>query len=172
MHFTVHLKSPVWTHLKVKVHTESYSLLAFKTMSSLWLASVMDVQVIVKWTMTYTCTSLRWSGAWKCLLYPRSYMMAKCKTGLNSKLSEIQSINGSLVNNLWTTLGSLHTVTGPFIFYLKALFLGLLKVSSYEGLTHFPLEDAYIGILARTVGTGTNLNVRPKMQRMFVLLSL
>ena len=29
-------------------YTESYSLLAFKTMSSLWLASVMDVQFIVK----------------------------------------------------------------------------------------------------------------------------
>ena len=29
-------------------YTESYSLLAFKTMSSLWLASVMDVRFIVK----------------------------------------------------------------------------------------------------------------------------
>ena len=61
---------------------------------------------------------------------------------------------------------------GPFYILSKSAFLGLLKVSSTEGPTHFPLEDAIIGILARRVGTGTNLNVNPKLQTMFVLLSL
>ena len=61
---------------------------------------------------------------------------------------------------------------GPFYILSKSAFLGLLKVSSNEGPTHFPLEDANIGILARRVGTGTNLNVNPKLQTMFVLLSL
>ena len=63
-------------------------------------------------------------------------------------------------------------LTGPFYILSKSAFLGLLKVSSTEGPTHFPLEDAIIGILARRVGTGTNLNVNPKLQTMFVLLSL
>ena len=61
---------------------------------------------------------------------------------------------------------------GPFYILSKSAFLGLLKVSSTEGPAHFPLEDAIIGILARRVGTGTNLNVNPKLQTMFVLLSL
>ena len=61
---------------------------------------------------------------------------------------------------------------GPFYISSKSAFLGLLKVSSNEGPTHFPLEDANIGILARRVGTGTILNVNPKLQTMFVLLSL
>ena len=54
-------------------------------------------------------------------------MLAPCKAGLNQKLLEIQRINGSLVNNFLTTLGSLHTVEGPFIFYLKALFSSYLR---------------------------------------------
>ena len=61
---------------------------------------------------------------------------------------------------------------GPFYILSKSAFLGLLKVSSTEGPTNFPLEDAIIGILARRVGTGTTLNVNPKLQTMFVLLSL
>ena len=61
---------------------------------------------------------------------------------------------------------------GPFYILSKSAFLGLLKVSSTEGPTHFPLENANTGILARRVGTGTNLNLNPKLQTMFVLLSL
>ena len=60
---------------------------------------------------------------------------------------------------------------GPFYSLSKSAFLELLKVSSNEGPTHFPLEDANIGILAKRVGTGTILNVNPKLQTTFVLLS-
>ena len=77
-------------------------------------------------------------------------------------------VSEQFLNDSWIP----PSCNGPFYILSKSAFLGLLKVSSYEGLTHFPLEDAYIGILARTVGTGTSLNVNPKMQRMFVLLSL
>ena len=41
---------------------------------------------------------------------------------------------------------------GPFHILSKSTLLELLKVSSNEGLTPFPLEDAYIGILAKRVG--------------------
>ena len=42
---------------------------------------------------------------------------------------------------------------GPFYILSKSALLELLKVSSNEGLsTPFPLEDAYIGILAKRVG--------------------
>ena len=42
---------------------------------------------------------------------------------------------------------------GPFYILSKSALLGLLKVSSNEGLsTPFPLKDAYIGILAKRVG--------------------
>ena len=40
---------------------------------------------------------------------------------------------------------------GPFYILSKSTLLELLKVSSNEGLTPFPLEDAYIGILAKRV---------------------
>ena len=64
---------------------------------------------------------------------------------------------------------------GPFYILSKSAFLGLLlsNVRSFKDTfcpTHFPLEDTNIGILARRVGTGTNLNVNPKLQTMFVLL--
>ena len=64
---------------------------------------------------------------------------------------------------------------GPFYILSKSAFLGLLlsNVPSFKDTfcpTHFPLEDTNIGILARRVGTGTNLNVNPKLQTMFVLL--
>ena len=93
-------------------YTETYSLLAFKTMSSLWLASTMDVQFIVKvdddvylhvpkmiwWLKTSSLSEKLYAGA--------------VQGGVKSKV----------VNNFLTTLGSLHSVEGPFIFYLKALF--------------------------------------------------
>ena len=42
---------------------------------------------------------------------------------------------------------------GPFYILSKSALLELLKVSSNEGLsTPFPLEDAYIGVLAKRVG--------------------
>ena len=98
-------------------YTETYSLLAFKTMSSLWLASTMDVQFIVKvdddvylhvpkmiwWLKTSSLSEKLYAGA--------------VQGGVKSKV----------VNNFLTILGSLHTVEGPFIFYLKALFSNCLR---------------------------------------------
>ena len=98
-------------------YTETYSLLAFKTMSSLWLASTMDVQFIVKvdddvylhvpkmiwWLKTSSLCEKLYAGA--------------VQGGVKSKV----------VNNFLTILGSLHTVEGPFIFYLKALFSSYLR---------------------------------------------
>ena len=141
-------------------------------MSSLWLASVMGVQVIVKVDDDIYLHIPKMIWWLKMSSFPEKLYDGKVQDGVEFKVirdpkhkwfvSE-QFLNDSLFPTY---------CNGPFYILSKSAFLGLLKVSSYEGLTHFPLEDAYIGILARTVGTGTNLNVSPKMQRMFVLLSL
>ena len=77
-------------------------------------------------------------------------------------------VSEQFLNNSWFP----PYCNGSFYILSKSTLLELLKVSSNEGPAHFPLEDTYIRILAKRVGTGTNLNVNPKMQKMFVLLSL
>ena len=137
-------------------------------MSSLWLASVMGVQVIVKVDddIYLHIPKMIW---WLKMIYD-----GKVQDWVEFKVIRDPKhkwfVSEQFLNDSWIP----PYCNGPFYILSKSAFLGLLKVSSYEGLTHFPLEDAYIGILARTVGTGTNLNVNPKMQRMymFVLLSL
>ena len=47
MHFTVHLKSPVWTPPEAEVHRILFTT-CLQDYELLWLASVMDVQFIVK----------------------------------------------------------------------------------------------------------------------------
>ena len=137
-------------------------------MSSLWLASVMGVQVIVKVDddIYLHIPKMIW---WLKMIYD-----GKVQDWVEFKVIRDPKhkwfVSEQFLNDSWIP----PYCNGPFYILSKSAFLGLLKVSSYEGLTHFPLEDAYIGILARTVGTVTNLNVNPKMQRMymFVLLSL
>ena len=136
-------------------------------MSSLWLASVMGVQVIVKVDddIYLHIPKMIW---WLKMIYD-----GKVQDWVEFKVIRDPKhkwfvISEQFLNDSWIP----PYCNGPFYILSKSAFLGLLKVSSYEGLTHFPLEDTYIGILARRVRTGTNLNVNPKMQTMFVLLSL
>ena len=141
-------------------------------MSSLWLASVMGVQVIVKVDDDIYLHIPKMIWWLKMSSLPEKLYDGKVQDGVEFKVIRDPKhkwfVSEQFLNDSWFPT---H-FNGPFYILSKSAFLGLLKVSSYEGLTHFPLEDAYIGILARTVGTGTNLNVSPKMQRMFVLLSL
>ena len=131
-------------------YTESYSLLAFKTMSSLWLASVMDVQFIVKVDDDVY------------LHVPKMIWWLKTSF-LPEKLYAGAKINGGKVirnpKHKWFVSEQFLNDTlfppycnGPFYILSKSTLLELLKVSLNEGLTPFPLEDAYIGILAKRVG--------------------
>ena len=141
-------------------------------MSSLWLASVMGVQVIVKVDDDINLHIPKMIWWLKMSSLPEKLYDGKVQDRVEFKVIRDPKgkwfVSEQFLNDSWIP----PYCNGPFYILSKSAFLGLLKVSSYEGLTHFPLEDAYIGILARTVGTGTNLNVSPKMQRMFVLLSL
>ena len=140
-------------------YTESYSLLAFKTMSSLWLASVMDVQFIVKvdddvylhvpkmiwWLKTSSLPEKLYAGA---VVYEgKIFRDPKHKWFVSE-----QFLNDSFFPPY---------CNGPFYILSKSALLGLLKVSSNESLTPFPLEDAYIGILAKRAGMApVQLNVK------------
>ena len=143
-------------------------------MSSLWLASVMGVQVIVKVDDDINLHIPKMIWWLKMSSLPEKLYDGKVQDRVEFKVIRDPKgkwfVSEQFLNDSWIP----PYCNGPFYILSKSAFLGLLKVSSYEGLTHFPLEDAYIGILARTVGTVTNLNVNPKMQRMymFVLLSL
>ena len=131
-------------------YTETYSLLAFKTMSSLWLASTMDVKFIVKvdddvylhvpkmiwWLKTSSLPENLYAG---CVQYGAIIIRNPKHKWFVSE----QFLNGS-----WFP----PYCGGPFYILSKSALLELLKVSLNEGLTPFPLEDAYIGILAKRVG--------------------
>ena len=132
-------------------YTETYSLLAFKTMSSLWLASTMDVQFIVKvdddvylhvpkmiwWLKTSSLPENLYAG---CVLYGAKVIRNPTHKWFVSE---------QFLNDSWFP----PYCNGPFYILSKSALLELLKVSSNEGLsTPFPLEDAYIGILAKRVG--------------------
>ena len=131
-------------------YTETYSLLAFKTMSSLWLASTMDVQFIVKvdddvylhvpkmiwWLKTSSLPENLYAG---CVQYGAKVIRNPTHKWFVSE---------QFLNDSWFP----PYCGGPFYILSKSALLELLKVSSNEGLTPFPLEDAYIGILAKRVG--------------------
>ena len=133
-------------------YNETYSLLVFKTLSSLWLASTMNVHFIVKvdddvylhvpkmisWLQTSSLPEKLYAGA--------------VQEGNNLKVIRDPRhkwfVSEQILNNSWFP----SYCNGPCYILSKSALLDLLKASSNEGLTPFPLEDAYIGILANRVG--------------------
>ena len=98
-------------------------------------------------------------------VFSHQIILGTCKktSSLREKLYAGEVINGAKVirnpKHKWFVSTQFLNDTlfppycnGPFYILSKSTLLELLKVSSNEGLTPFPLEDAYIGILAKRVG--------------------
>ena len=133
-------------------YTETYSLLAFKTMSSLWLASTMDVQFIVKVDDDVYLHVPKMIWWLKTSSLPENLYAGCVQGGVKLKVVRDPThkwfVSEQFLNDSWFP----PYCNGPFYILSKSALLELLKVSLNEGLTPFPLEDAYIGILAKRVG--------------------
>lgn len=132
-------------------YTEAYSHLLFKTLSSLRFASTRDVKFIVKvdddvyvhvprltlWLKTASLPEKVYAGH----LYSHSVVTRNTK---NKYHVGKQYFNESFFPPY---------CSGPFYVLSTNAAIQLLKAASGDWLTDsFPLEDAYIGILARSVG--------------------
>ena len=133
-------------------YTESYSLLAFKTMSSLWLASVMDVQFIVKVDDDVYLHIPKMIWWLKTSSLPGKLYAGAVQEGVELKVIRNPKHKWFVSEQLLNDTLFPPYCNGPFYILSKSALLGLLNVSSNEGLTYFPLEDAYLGILAKRVG--------------------
>ena len=131
-------------------YTEAYSRLLFKTLSSLKFASTRDVKFIVKvdddvyvhvprltiWLKTASLPEKVYAGH----LYSHSVVIRNTE---NKYHVGKQYFNESFYPPY---------CSGPFYVLSKNAAIELLKAASSDWLNAFPLEDAYIGILARSVG--------------------
>ena len=131
-------------------YTETYSLLVYKTLSSLRFASTMDVKFVVKVDDDVY------------LHVPRMIWWLKT-TSLPEKLYAGHLLNHSRVirktNHKYHVSRHIFNETffppycnGPFYILSKNVLPELLEASSSDNASSFPLEDAYLGILAKRVG--------------------
>ena len=141
-------ESAVYEEILRLNYTETYSLLAFKTMSSLWLASTMDVQFIVKVDDDVYLHVPKMIWWLKTSSLPEKLYAGAVQGGVKSKVVRDPTlkwfVSEQFLNDSWFP----PYCGGPFYILSKSALLE----SSDEGLTTFPLEDAYIGILAKRVG--------------------
>ena len=156
MHFTVHLKSPVWTHLKVKVHRIPFTtcLQDYELFVACFCHGRSGYREVDDDIYLHIPKMIWWL---KMSSLPEKLYDGKVQDGVEFKVIRDPKhkwfVSEQFLNDSWFP----PYCNGPFYISSKSAFLGLLKVSSNEGPTHFPLEDANIGILARRVGTGTIL---------------
>ena len=131
-------------------YTEKYSLLTYKTLSSLGFASTMDVKFVVKVDDDVY------------LHVPRLILWLK-NASLPEKLYAGRLFeHGRAIRekyHKWYVSEQYFNETylppycnGPFYILSKNVVVELLKASSGGRLTWFPLEDAFIGILAKRLG--------------------
>ena len=128
-------------------YTESYSVLAFKTMSSLWLASVMDVRFIVKVDDDVYLHVPKMIWWLKTSSLPEKLYAGAVQDGVELKVIRNPKHKWFVTEQFLNDTLFPPYCNGPFYILSKSTLLELLKVSLNEGLTPFPLEDAYIGIL-------------------------
>jgi len=128
-------------------YKEKYSLLTYKTLSSLGFASTMDVKFVVKVDDDVY------------LHVPRLIWWLKTAS-LPKKLYAGHPLEHSVViratHHKWYVSKQYFNETyfppycnGPFYILSKNVVVQLLKASSGVRLTSFPLEDVFIGILAK-----------------------
>ena len=133
-------------------YNETYSLLVFKTLSSLWLASTMNVHFIVKVDDDVYLHVPKMISWLKTSSLPEKLYAGAVQEGIKLKVIRDPRhkwfVSEQIFNNSWFP----SYCNGPYYILSKSALLDLLKASSNEGLTPFPLEDAYIGILANRVG--------------------
>ena len=131
-------------------YTEKYSLLLYKTLNSLRFASTMNVKFIIKVD----------DDAY--LHVPRLIWWLKTAS-LPEKLYADQVFRRARVvrnkSSKWHVGGQYFSKTyfppycnGPFYILSKNVVVELLKASSGDRLSSFPIEDVYIGILAKRIG--------------------
>ena len=150
-------------------YTETYSLLVYKTLSSLRFASTMDVKFVVKvdddvylhvprmiwWLKTASLPEKLYAGH----LLDRSIVIRK--TNHKYYVSE----------HIFNETFFPPYCNGPFYILSKIVLPELLEASSSDNASSFPLEDAYLGILAKRVGIkptnllGKGVRLEPKFPR-------
>ena len=131
-------------------YTETYSLLVYKTLSSLRFASTMDMKFVVKvdddvylhvprmiwWLKTASLPGKLYAGH----LLDRSIVIRE--TNHKYYVSE----------HIFDEKFFPPYCNGPFYILSKIVLPELLEASSSDNASSFPLEDAYVGILAKRVG--------------------
>ena len=133
-------------------YNETYSELVFKTLSSFWLASTMNVHFIVKVDDDVYLHVPKMIWWLKTSSLPEKLYAGAVQDGIKLKVIRDPRhkwfVSEQIFNNTWFP----PYCNGPFYILSKSALLELLKASPSEGLTPFPLEDAYTGILANRAG--------------------
>ena len=132
-------------------YTEKYSVLVYKTLSSLsFSASTMNVKFIVKVDDDIYLHVPRLIWWLKTASLPE-------KLYAGHVLNRVRVIRDS--RNKWSVSEQYFGETyfppycnGPFYILSKNVVVELLQTSTGDWLSSFPIEDAYIGILAKRIG--------------------
>lgn len=132
-------------------YTEQYSLLAYKTLRSLMFASTIDVKFIVKVDddVYLHVPRLIWWLTTEASLPEKLYAG---KVWFNAQVIRNHQNKYYVSEQDFNETFYPPYCSGPFYVLSKEAAVELLTVAFDDWLNSFPIEDAYMGILARKVG--------------------